>query len=100
MKNKGDPKYTREIQEIYNIHKRHTRDFEREKQEYSKGLSRAFKERVFQANFSTLIKSSFKAFNQSSPIPQAFIQLFIHLEEIQKGILHLSKVHLMLYSLI
>ena len=59
---------------IYNTHKRHTRDFEREKQERSKGHSRAFKEKVFQANFSTLIKSSFKAFKKPSIKAHLFLK--------------------------
>ena len=112
MKNKrGSTIYTREKERgIHNIHERdrrstiHTRDFEREKQERSKGLSRAFKERVFQANFSTLIKSSFKAFKKSSIKVHLLLKRSFNssstLRKFKKGLLYLSKVYLMLYSLI
>ena len=74
----------------------YTRDCEREKQERSKGHSRAFKEKVFQANFSTLIKSSFKAFKKFSIKVQLLLKRSFNssstLRKSKKEILHLSKV--------
>ena len=100
---KGSKIYTRKP-EINEIPKRKGERIHNIQERLWKRKARAFKEKIFQAYCFNLDQEIFQSlqevFNQRSFPSQAFIQAFIHLEKIQKGFLHLSKVFLLLYSLI
>ena len=110
----------KEIAEIKHIYKRiqklhekawdqrNTQKKKREDPQYTREIVKEKIKSIQREDFSSLLfnldqeifQSLQEVLNQRSSSSQAFIQAFIHLEKIQKGFLHLSKVFLLLYSLI